>query len=83
MSKFICTAGEIEIGIMPPTRPPVRIVGGYQPIAYDGRGDMRALIKEMKAIERGDRKVSRRHLIKLARRYVRAKWAIARPECRC
>ena len=48
---------------------------------------MRALIKEMKAIERGDRKVSRRHWIKLARRYVRAKWAIEgreltmRPPC--
>ncbi len=76
MSKFISAAGEIEMGIMPLTRPSVRSVGGYQPIAYDGHSEMRALIKEMKAIERGGRKVSRRHWIKLARRYVRAKWAM-------
>ena len=67
---------KITVGTMPPTRPPLRIIGGYQPVPYDGHGEMRALINELKAIERRDRKVSPRQWVELARRYVRAKWAM-------
>ena len=76
VGKFIAIAGEIEMGTMPPTRPFVRIVSGYARIAYGGRGDMRALSEEMKVIKRAGGTVPRRHRIKLARRYVRAKWAM-------
>jgi len=50
--------------------------GGYQPIAYDGRREMRALIAEMKSIERRDLRLTTRQWIRLAKRFVRAKWSL-------